>query len=296
MKKIVAIVLSLVMVLGLATTAFAAGLNLYVVDTNEDSETFGKFILATDTTNAMAGMDLDDLKPEATEKTVAAYKLPNYGYVVETTADVAELKLTFGAKTIYLSDVVDAFVSYEAKVSALAVVAEDDAECGDYNITDAALDAFGYDEDDTYYAHYDVKTGVVDAVYVADKDGSVNVLVGDKLVKAEDMTYKTNVKFMAHTFEGYEIANFEYTSVKCKDCDKVAKLYSNATAAGKKAQPVLNGWITFADFVDFAPAAPAADATDKVESAQTFDAGIAMYVGMSVMAAAGSAVVLKKKD
>jgi hypothetical protein len=33
-----------------------------------------------------------------------------------------------------------------------------------------------------------------------------------------------------------------------------------------------------------------------VESAQTFDAGIAMYVGMSVMAAAGSAVVLKKKD
>ena len=37
-------------------------------------------------------------------------------------------------------------------------------------------------------------------------------------------------------------------------------------------------------------------AGDKVESAETFDAGIAMYVGMSVMAAAGSAVVLKKKD
>ena len=36
--------------------------------------------------------------------------------------------------------------------------------------------------------------------------------------------------------------------------------------------------------------------TDKVTSADTFDAGIAMYVGMSVMAAAGSAVVLKKKD
>ena len=37
--------------------------------------------------------------------------------------------------------------------------------------------------------------------------------------------------------------------------------------------------------------------TDKVQSAATFDAGIAMYVGMSVMAAAGSAVVIgKKKD
>ena len=37
--------------------------------------------------------------------------------------------------------------------------------------------------------------------------------------------------------------------------------------------------------------------TDKtVTSAEPFDAGIAMYVGMSVMAAAGSAVVLKKRE
>ena len=36
--------------------------------------------------------------------------------------------------------------------------------------------------------------------------------------------------------------------------------------------------------------------TDKVTSAATFDAGIAMYVGMSVMAAAGSVVVLKKRE
>ena len=44
-------------------------------------------------------------------------------------------------------------------------------------------------------------------------------------------------------------------------------------------------------------AASAGTSTDKtVTSAETFDAGIAMYVGMSVMAAAGSAVVLKKKD
>ena len=49
-------------------------------------------------------------------------------------------------------------------------------------------------------------------------------------------------------------------------------------------------------FVADAAAVEAPAASDKVESAQTFDAGIAMYVGMSVMAAAGSAVVLKKKD
>jgi hypothetical protein len=42
--------------------------------------------------------------------------------------------------------------------------------------------------------------------------------------------------------------------------------------------------------------APAASTDKTVQSAETFDAGIAMYVGMSVMAAAGSAVVRKKKD
>ena len=44
------------------------------------------------------------------------------------------------------------------------------------------------------------------------------------------------------------------------------------------------------------PSGTTTPSTDKVQSAETFDAGIAMYVGMSVMAAAGSAVVLKKKD
>ena len=45
-----------------------------------------------------------------------------------------------------------------------------------------------------------------------------------------------------------------------------------------------------------APVVAPADKDNTVESPKTFDAGIAMYVGMSVMAAAGSAVVLKKKD
>ena len=44
---------------------------------------------------------------------------------------------------------------------------------------------------------------------------------------------------------------------------------------------------------------PAASATTEtgsatIESAKTFDAGVAMYAAMSVMAAAGSVVVLKK--
>ncbi len=45
------------------------------------------------------------------------------------------------------------------------------------------------------------------------------------------------------------------------------------------------------------PSTTTPSTTKPVQSAETFDAGIAMYVGMSVMAAAGSAVVIgKKKD
>ena len=45
----------------------------------------------------------------------------------------------------------------------------------------------------------------------------------------------------------------------------------------------------------YAPVAPSTP-EKVVTSADTFDAGIALYVGMSVMAAAGSAVVLKKRE
>ncbi|MBQ9836987.1 MAG: hypothetical protein IJO41_03215, partial [Oscillospiraceae bacterium] len=45
------------------------------------------------------------------------------------------------------------------------------------------------------------------------------------------------------------------------------------------------------------PSSSSTTSSSTVTSAETFDAGIAMYVGMSVMAAAGSAVVIgKKKD
>ena len=37
------------------------------------------------------------------------------------------------------------------------------------------------------------------------------------------------------------------------------------------------------------------DDTNKVPSAKTFDAGVAMYVGMSLLSVAGGAVVIGKK-
>ena len=271
MKKIVALVLSLVMVLGLATTAFGAvNADLYDLDANGAWKVMGS-----------AGADLETLAQDYDDGVLPSYKV-GADYFVETAEANATYKLVYGAKTVFLAPVTKAEISFVAKASALKVVDADDAVCGDFADT-------AFDEDAAYYAAYD-KKGVVTNVYVASKTGAVNVLVDGKLVKADEVFTVAQAK---HNWVGYDVVNYEYTTVKCTVCGKVATLYANATAAGKDAFQAIPGkWITAA--ANGYTAAPAA--SDKVESAETFDAGIAMYVGMSVMAAAGSAVVLKKKD
>jgi len=232
------------------------------------------------------GKTLDKLAQDSSDDCLPCY-LINGEYFIEVKEAAATFKLVYGNKTVFLSPVAEEDVHYDYKASALTVVDEDDAECGDWYIANL-------DEDDKYYISY-TKKGEVDGVFVAEKNGSVQLLVGGKIVDAE----VAGISFMFHDFKGYDVVNYQYTTVKCAECGKVAKLYANATAAtvGKKDAVKIDtlGWITFADYMDFGANAPVV--TDKVTSAETFDAGIAMYVGMSVMAAAGSAVVIgKKKD
>ena len=94
------------------------------------------------------------------------------------------------------------------------------------------------------------------------------------------------------------------TKVYCAECDA-----EFAFVAGKVSDAIAKFGAgnylptTLADaagtvYVSIAPVGGTVvtPSTDKVQSAETFDAGIAMYVGMSVMAAAGSVVVLKKRE
>ena len=240
------------------------------------------------------GDDLSDFAKDSSDNFLPCYEVPNYGFFTEVKAANGAYKLTYGAaKVVYLAPVDYSDVHYDYKATALKVVDEDDAECGDWFVT-------GLDEDDKYYAAY-TKKGEVEGVFVAEKNGSMQILVGGKIVDVEWQDIGTDVEWKLHQFKGYDVVNGEYTTVKCENCPKVAKLYANATAAtiGKKEPVKLPnnlGWVTLADFFDFGANAPVVtDKDDKVTSAETFDAGIAMYVGMSVMAAAGSAVVIGKK-
>ena len=279
MKKIVALALSLVMVLGLATTAFAATATLELYQATEDKTTPWTLVDSW-------GCELKDTVygDEVGENSLPYYKLganDEYAFV-ECTAAEATHKFVYGATVTYVKAATPAKLAYMAKVSAVTVTDED--VCGMVKVAEA-------DAEKVFYASYD-KKGVMTELYVADKTAQTNVLVDGKLVAAVAYNGETVVD---HSWVGNDVANNVYTTVKCEYCEKVAALYANATAAGKKSVNVPGfGWITEAAAGYTAAGSVAADAT--VESAKTFDAGIAMYVGMSVMAAAGSAVVLKKKD
>ena len=289
MKKIVALVLSLVMVLGLATTAFAAASTNY--NSKEISlKDWAYTDLATGTTVAFENTDkgtvytFSDVTTETNGVKVTEYGTTVYGfdglYGVVVAKDSATYQLeTADGKFIYVygfdQDAFDAASGRTAIVIDAFVEKVEDAECGEA------------------YADYFVSG----KKFYAPGTDTVAYFKGEFVMVDED--YETQPPVMPHAFMTDAIDECKWTvkddepvSVKCV-CGDSFKIVDSI--AGMKAGTYFaleDGYYV----VLAATTTPDADATDKVESAETFDAGIAMYVGMSVMAAAGSAVVLKKKD
>ena len=212
-------------------------------------------------------------------KTTTTYTATTYSdgtnVYVEVDASIATYKLMQGNTIVaYMVNLADVgYVPTTTKVATAFVEAKKAADqvCGDNTVDGYVIDG---------------KT------YVA---GGANwAVLNGKFVSYTD----TVVAKVPHTYADatYSAKDKSVTSVKCTAC----KVTWNVLTAKQVAvmAPASYTTATTASGTYFIPTGAVANtpAGDKVESAETFDAGIAMYVGMSVMAAAGSAVVLKKKD
>ncbi len=284
MKKIIATVLAMVMALALCTTAFAA--SKYVLY-DEDKKSTDIMVTKTDassknkTTLYYTCVDEND----ATHYLVPADK-SNYdgyvegNYVKEVNAD---------------EDTIDNFISYaDGKLVKMTAKSGEKVE---RNCTTSVFDTDVYfDKDNAAF------------VKVEDGTGTYNMLYNGVILSVDDVTGE--IAEGSHLWiKGDKVDDGIY-NVKCASCGATAVAYETLKLAGTKtvvkydqakgiatANDMEKNWE--GDLLDsdwYVTTSASTDTkTDGNKSPKTFDAGIAMYVGMALTSVAGSAVVIGKK-
>ena len=275
MKKIIATVLAMVMALALCATAFAANpvyTAAYLKDGTKVSNTGDAYEVVTD-------VAVKPVSP-AENGSVKGYHITGISslagvyYVAATAADY-DLKLTAdGRADLYLKEAPNSSLSYSFKVTAFTAIGE---KCEQLDV-----DATG-----TYYSH--TVSGVT-TYYEASETG-MSVLFNNELITVSVL----NADLNGHDWKAasYNKDNTVAT-FKCADCGTVATVYKTADAAKAAGAGTVD---TFAGYVigyTYTPAGTTSSTTTN-KSPKTFDAGIAMYVGMALTSVAGSAVVIGKK-
>ena len=278
MKKIIATVLAMVMALALCTVAFAAETQKYDA---YDAETGVK---------AYASKYLKYVKGDstATPKTISYYELfedadltnsTNAKFVPVSKATDADYVLKYEGK--------DTVAMYLATVTATTYVGNATPytdlgkKCGQYNYK-----AAGYTDSNKFYTA--VNDDGDNELFV--KGGNVNMLVDGKIVGM------TKIGADGETLADVVVPHIWVLDVpnmtaKCSECGATAKLYEKYAEVPTGADSVkVQGYFLVADKTPTKPG----DSTTK-PSPKTFDAGIAMYVGMALTSVAGSAVVIGKK-
>ena len=282
MKKIIATVLAMVMALALCTTAFAAGTTttdveskgyslLDATDNSVVTITGEKFTKTVATENKVSGVtyyfadkyEIDSVDYYACDASIATYKLVKGNAVVYlTTARVNGINGTEG-----ISKVVD------KKIDAV-----DTAKCGEFQKATDKTTVFVIDNE-TYWAG------------------------GDKyaMLNGKAVSYGDGATAKPHTFTDNKTTDTKgnIVAVTCDKCEKTFKAVETIPAAylGTVAKDANGEIVKFEGkyFILLDEQYAAGTTTDKNTSPKTFDAGIAMYVGMALTSVAGSAVVIGKK-
>ena len=292
MKKIIATVLAMVMALALCTTAFAAPTAL--------------------TTKAKAFRDTsaqDAVKNLTTEQEITVT------YTPATTPTLVDGKQTTICNVAYYT-VASTYTGFETyavnKYVAVGSLAEADLvlyadadakgvmlylaknpaeyaatgtkytnfgdKCGQYNITPVA--------GETYYT---TNNSALPGLFITDDEGTGSLMVDGKVIKVTQVVANLNDARVKHIAIPTTDTNGKVTGYTCSKCGVKAVKAANVASIPDDVFVIEGNWY-------FPSTTASTDTkTDGTTSPKTFDAGIAMYVGMALTSVAGSAVVIGKK-
>ena len=274
MKKIIATVLAMVMALALCTTAFAATPTTgYLKGTEKDAGVSKVTLEYTPNTDPVT-------KDGKTTAGVYAHYTVKYENGTEVGKFIVVSSLAEATAVLYNEVDAKNVVLYLAKIPTANYVAgkvyNDFADmCGKYD------KPANYDATKTYYTYeYAGNTYLA----VADSTTGDGVLVVDGKVVVTTLTAATKVAHVAvPTLKDGKTVG--YTCSKCKLAAVEAPNYASIPADGTALG--IGNW--------YWPATASTNTNTNKPSPKTFDAGIAMYVGMALTSVAGSAVVIGKK-
>lgn len=310
MKKIVALVLSMVMALSLATVAFAGvGPTVYGLDENRnvnkndnrgDTLENVKAVTSKDGDGYIAYYRYTDADGEESllipcnqaEAELAVYKNGKFvNWVFETEdegdayyAAIVKVQKATSAKpsctvTQYLEDgYVDANGNFYVDGTNIAVnldgtIIHVNKVTGDYDYVVAASHIFAKGTKNDKTGYDDVKCLICDGEFAATSDEAVATKNGYKV--STGFAYASadaeNV-YDANKYEGKY--DFSWGQQYSNDYKFVWQLKSGSGDAADKTDK---------------------DSNVSVDSPKTFDAGIAVYAGLSLLSVAGTAVVIGKK-
>ncbi len=286
MKKIIATVLAMVMALALCTTAFAAPTTVegYMKKTDgtavETAKTTLVFTAAKDPT-------VKDGKTTA-KGNVAYYYVsdqPALTYVTVATLADADVVLYNDIKTTTTGN-----GSKTEGTDVIMYLAKMDPYYYVGTVYTSFADACGHFAKPTNYSSSDT-------YYTAEQDGATRLYVSSDDEYAGSLMVSgklVNVSLLGDTQVAHvavpTVTDGKVTGYTCSKCKLAAVKAANVDSIPAGAQGVTGTLYYF-------PAAgnDAGTKTDGTSSPKTFDAGIAMYVGMALTSVAGSAVVIGKK-
>ena len=280
MKKIIATVLAMVMALALCTTAFAA-----TTETKVDKTGY----TLMDLTNKEITITADEFTKTVTDakvvtsgsKTTTTYYADKYEINSATyyacDAAIATHKLVKGGTVVFLIDASTTtakFADGTTKVATAFVEAKDEPSCGEIKADSYTIEGKNYPATGTALA-------VLNGKFVTYDDTKETETVPHKFDKAlakESGYFTTDTKGVVN-------------SAKCEICNKFF------TVVNKVDKTYTGSVVTFGDqfVLTGTSVAKPDDGKNTTTSPKTFDAGIAMYVGMALTSVAGSAVVIGKK-